>query len=244
MIQKAVQYNNYKIQTYQEFRKNYKQIEDFGRNVANLEEDIQKQALLCAANIELYQGRQWLAKVFETEDFEVGIVHDALDCFNSASKIAEGKDFETEAIAEALAGKVHYKCLKNLPKARDRLYNAMRLSNMMTYTNVQEKSWYQLASKQYQEVRDQLAREGSKVQDEERQKILDEIKGEVKAIEAARKKGTKPLLEFLNEKYLKPADKEVPLGEEALKESKIKSTILKFTREFHPDKQVNKPRKY
>ena len=88
-----------------------------------------------------------MQSALEQEEFDVGLVHDALDCFNSASKIAEGKDFEIEAIAEALAGKVHYKCLKNLAKAKDRLYNAIRLSNMMDFQNVQEQLWFKVATK-------------------------------------------------------------------------------------------------
>ena len=59
-------------------------------------------------------------------------------------------------------------------------------------------------------------RQNSKTEDAERQKILDEIKAELDAVTEARKKGTKPFLEFLNETYLKKLSKEIPLTDEAL----------------------------
>ncbi len=74
------------------------------------------------------------------------LVHDALDAFNRAGKLAHEKDVELEAISEAYIGRIWFKALKNNAKAKPHLYNCLRLSNLLHPKNVTEEAWYKHAS--------------------------------------------------------------------------------------------------
>ena len=78
---------------------------------------------------------------------------DALDCCNRAAKIVFGFDTELEAECEAFAGKIYYKGLVNLQKAKTHLTNAIRLSLTLLPKDVTTEGWHKLATKYLQEVR-------------------------------------------------------------------------------------------
>ena len=67
---------------------------------------------------------------------------DALDCCNSAAKLAFERDTELEAKCEAFAGKMFYKGLVNLKKAKHHLTNAIRLSLTLMPKDVSNESWH------------------------------------------------------------------------------------------------------
>jgi hypothetical protein len=81
------------------------------------------------------------------------LTKDALDAYNRAGRMALGNDTELEAITEGLIGKVWYRALKNPAKARPHLYNCMLCSDLLWPKVVTGEAWYQLASKQLQEIR-------------------------------------------------------------------------------------------
>jgi tetratricopeptide (TPR) repeat protein len=109
-----------------------------------------------------------MGKALEADVLDKYLLDDALDSFNQAAKIAEGKDFETEAIAEVEIGKVFYKCLKDLPRARKHLYNALRLANMLDYKNVTGEDWFKRASVYMKEIRETMERAESNIDQADR----------------------------------------------------------------------------
>ena len=68
---------------------------------------------------------------------------DALDCCNSAAKLAFGRDTELEAQCEALTGRMFYKGLVNLKKAKYHLTNAIRLSLTLMPKDVSNEYWHE-----------------------------------------------------------------------------------------------------
>ena len=67
---------------------------------------------------------------------------DALDCCNSAAKLAFERDTELEAQCEGFAGKIYYKGLVNKKKAKHHLTNAIKLSLTPLPKDVSNESWH------------------------------------------------------------------------------------------------------
>ena len=72
---------------------------------------------------------------------------------------------------------------------------------------------------------------------------MDLIAEDLTKLKAEFDKGCESFLRYLNQHYV-PADKKIVLTDEMLSESKLKHTMVtKFSRIFHPDKQVNEEKK-
>lgn len=154
-IKKALQYNNYKNEFHARcINANY-DVEEFLLDNMDFDESVTRQELLCMASIELSYGKLSFQEALDKEALDMDLVTDSLDYFNNAGKIAHsGGDFEMEAIAEMNLGKVLFKGLKKLEKARIHLYNSLKLANLIDYKNVASELWHKVATKLMQEVRD------------------------------------------------------------------------------------------
>ena len=70
-------------------------------------------------------------------------IYDALDIFNSASKIAFAHDdFELEARCEAQIGKIYNLALKKESKAMTHFNNVIRLAMALRPKDVTNTDWY------------------------------------------------------------------------------------------------------
>ena len=168
---------------------------------------------------------------------------DALDCCNTAAKLSFEKDTELEAKCEAFAGKIYYKGLVNIKKAKHHLTNAIKLSLTLLPKDVSNEPWHQLAVKHLQEVRERLLKEEQERTAAENKPYLDALKEDFEKLEAEVKKGCKEFLTYINDNYV-PAEKKIDLKEEMTKESQLKKTMIKsFVPIFHPDKNVNEEKK-
>ena len=67
---------------------------------------------------------------------------DALDCLSRAAKLAFEKDTELEAKCEAFTGKIFYKGLVNIKKAKLHLTNAIRLAVTLLPKDVSGEAWH------------------------------------------------------------------------------------------------------
>lgn len=68
------------------------------------------------------------------------------------------------------------------------------------------------------------------------------IKEDLQKVKLEAQKGCKSFLKMINELYA-PATRKIDLTDELLSEDKLKRTITtKFSKVFHPDKNVNEPR--
>ena len=95
------------------------------------------------AHLEFKAGEKaWKFAIFDSEHFDMDSVMDALDCYNRSSKLAFEIDTEIEAIAEALLGKILFKGLKSLDKARRHLADAVRLAPLLYPKVATEEPWY------------------------------------------------------------------------------------------------------
>ena len=71
----------------------------------------------------------------------------AIDACNNAGNLAQRfKDIELEANSEAELGKIYYRGLKNNRKARQHLYDSMRLCNTLYPKDFTKEAWFQLAT--------------------------------------------------------------------------------------------------
>lgn len=157
VIDKARQYLSFLKELVERYSSIFKQMSSFEREVEIKEtrdftkfaEEINRQIVLCNANIELSNGRKLLNQALtDNENLDMDMIYDALDAFNRAGKQAfDGADTELEAIAESNIGKIWHKALKKPHKARPHLFNAVRLTNSLYPKIVTEEAWYKLAIK-------------------------------------------------------------------------------------------------
>ena len=167
----------------------------------------------------------------------------ALDCCNNAAKLAFEKDTEVEAQCEAFAGKIYYKGLVNITKAKFHFTNCVKLSQVLKPKDVSQEPWYLLAAKLLQEIRDKLQKIEQERIDAENKPYLDALQPDFERIKTESKKDCKEFLKFVNDSY-SPEGTKVDLTEEMLKENQLKRTILRqFIPRFHPDKNVNEDKK-
>jgi hypothetical protein len=169
---------------------------------------------------------------------DMAYVEDALDCYNSAARCASQVDVELEVECEAALGKIYYKVLKRLEKAKFHYSNCVRLANIIYRPDkpITEEAWYQRVIKCLGEVRAALLKKEAEEEEAANKKYMDEIKDEMDIIHNERKKSKKDLFLHLMEKHLPEGAEKVDLSEEHLTENKMKKTVLKMIRIFHPDK--------
>ena len=78
------------------------------------------------AHLELAAGnKRWKKAVFVSENFDMELVMEALDCFNRASINTFEVNTELEAISESLLGNIFLKVIKRPEKAKFHLLNCI-----------------------------------------------------------------------------------------------------------------------
>lgn len=91
-----------------------------------------KQLKVICSHIEFSQGQKhWNKAVFEAEQLDMDEVFNALDCYKNAVNLAMGVDIELEAMASHFLGKIHYKGLRNLAKAKKHYTDSLRLAHTL-----------------------------------------------------------------------------------------------------------------
>ena len=149
--------------------------------------------------MEYEQGKKLFNSALNAnEDFNMDDCHDALDCLNRAAKLAFEKETELEAKCEALTGKIFYKGLVNLEKAKLHLTNASRLAVVLYPKDVSQEAWYQIAVKHLQEIRDLLIKQEQDKEAVDAKPFYDMIKDDLDKIKLEVKKGCKAFLQFIN----------------------------------------------
>ena len=99
--------------------------------------------MILQAEMELNEGKKLFDKAINNyEALNMDDVTDALDCLNRAAKLAFEKDTELEAKCEAFSGKIFYKGLVNIKKAKLHLTNAIRLSVTLLPKDVSGEAWH------------------------------------------------------------------------------------------------------
>lgn len=176
------------------------------------------------------------------EDFNMDDCHDALDCVNRAAKLAFENDTELESKCEAFTGKIFFKGLVKLVKAKLHLTNCVRLAATLAPKDVSQEAWHMLAVKQLQEVRDILLKEENEKLAAADKPFLDMIRNDLDKITSEVKKGCRSFLEFVNNNYV-PVDRKIDLTEEKLKDGELRRTMIRlFLPIFHPDKNIDEPK--
>ena len=175
--------------------------------------------LILQAELELIKAKKFFDSALNNHEvLDMDECTDALDCCNSAAKLAFERDTELEAQCEGFAGKIYYKGLVNTKKAKHHLTNAVKLSLTLLPKDVSNEPWHQLAVLHLQQVREQLLKEEQEKIDAENKPHLDALKPDFEKIEAEVKKGCIYFLTFINDTYV-PDEKKINLTEEMFKES-------------------------
>ena len=121
--------------------------------------------------------------------------------------------------------------------------NAIRLEATLRPKNCFDQAWFQLCRLSLQLVTEFLQNEEQKRIDAEKQQYLDLIAEDLQKLKVEFANGCASFLRYLNENYV-PQDKKLNLTDDLLTENKLKHTMVtKFSRIFHPDRQVNEEKK-
>ena len=96
------------------------------------------------AEIELLNAQNFFNEaLFDSENLDMDIIYDSIDCSNAAQKIAfEHHDTELEVRCEAYLGKIYYMGLKKRDKAKKHLSNTIRLENTLRPKSFQNEDWF------------------------------------------------------------------------------------------------------
>ena len=106
-------------------------------------EKIRNQHVILQSEMELSAGRNLFeAAINNYEALNMDDCTDALDCINRAAKLAFEKDTELEAKCEAFTGKIFYKGLVNIQKAKKHLTDCIRLSVTLLPKDVSGEPWH------------------------------------------------------------------------------------------------------
>jgi len=102
-----------------------------------LKHKIRKLETILQAELEFDRGQKLFNSALNAnEDFNMDDCHDALDCVNRAAKLAFEKDTELESKCEAFTGKIFFRGLIRLVKAKLHLTNCVRLAATLTPKDV------------------------------------------------------------------------------------------------------------
>ena len=118
----------------------------------------------------------------------------------------------------------------------------IRLAESLKPRDVSREPWFVEAKNRLEQIREEQRLNEEAQKDKADAPFREMIKEDLQKIKVQVDKGIKPFLKFVNEHYT-PASKKIELTEEMLAFENLKKTItIKFTRVFHPDKNVNEPR--
>lgn len=91
--------------------------------------------------------------LFNEEQIDMDAIYDALDAYHLAINLAKEKDMELEAICCSHIGKIFYKAFKKTDKARQYLYDCVRLGMSLLPKDVSNESWFKKAKMWLDEIR-------------------------------------------------------------------------------------------
>jgi hypothetical protein len=127
-LQKSIQY-------FEDFNKTHRRHATQIKTEEEIEErrhSVFKQLKVICSHIEFSQGQKhWNKAVFEAEHLDMDEVYNALDCYKNAVNLAMGVDIELEAMASHFLGKIHYKGLRNMGKAKKHYTDSLRLAHTL-----------------------------------------------------------------------------------------------------------------
>ena len=98
--------------------------------------------------------------VFYSEHMEMDAIYDAIDCCNNAQKQAlRLDDTELEVRCEAFLGKIYYRALRDLQRARRHLMNTIRLEFTLRPRSCQNEPWFKACQAELSEINEHFRRE-------------------------------------------------------------------------------------
>lgn len=184
------------------------------------------------------QGDQNYTKAFENENMKTDLIYDALDNYNNSIKLTFEVYLEIEAISNAQIGKLQYRAFKNNMKAKQHYNDVVRLCEAMKPKIFTEEKWYQLMMKHMQEIHQEEQRLEAENAMENEAEIRQECTIELEKLDVHMKRGAAAFLKHVVKNYKSYINNELPatLSDEDLSFSKIKKTLVKLTKHYHPDK--------
>lgn len=174
----------------------------------------------------------------------VDLVYDALDNYNNAIKLTYDIDLEIEAYSSFSLGRLQYRALKNNQKAKKHYNYAVRLCEAMKPKIFTETAWHQLMMVHMNEI----IQEEQRIEDMNRLENEAEIRAQcqkkLEELNDVMKGGVSEFLKHIVANYKSYLNNELPgsLSEEDLWSAKIKKTLIKLTKHYHPDKINTMPK--
>ena len=86
------------------------------------------------------------------ENYNLDLVYDSIDCFSRAISSSYEVDAEVEGISSCYLGKIFYKGLDNITKAKKHYRDCIRILETLKPRLFNENAWHKLMMKHMEEI--------------------------------------------------------------------------------------------
>jgi hypothetical protein len=84
----------------------------------------------------------WKKAVWDSDNINMDLMYDALDCYNDARNLIHEVDPEIEAVVSAHLGRIYYKGIRNDEKAKKYYLDSLRLLETLKPKTFNEHKWH------------------------------------------------------------------------------------------------------
>ena len=170
----------------------------------------------------------------ENEDLNFDLLFDIIDRFRDSIIKTRNNDIECEAEVSSELGQIYDEILKIKEKGKEYYQNSFHLAESLKPKIFTKHSWYIKCTAAIIRYQQEAVQKDNKELDEEREKIMSEIKDDIEEIKNKSAKGSFDFLEFIYKKY-PPKNKKHVLPSK-LDSSNIKESVRNALIHYHPDK--------
>ena len=172
--------------------------------------------------------------VLDYESLDYELIWSAVDWFRDSVIKTRDHDIECEAECSSELGYIYEKILRNQMAAKKLYKHAWSLAESLKPKVLTKFQWYKKLLKAMKKYQQGVVDEEAKKYEDEKAKVLNEIKGDLDTINAKGSLDSYSFLSFVYEKY--PPKKEDHKLDSPLNSSNIKKQLQKSITHYHPDK--------
>ncbi len=214
-------------------------LESLGIKLEDLNHDIILQtSILEGQNSKLIAQDLLNKAVNDYETLSLDMIWNAVDWFKDSIVKTRDQDIECEAEVYSDLGYVYGKILKNENISKTHFKHAWSLAESLKPKVLTRFLWYKRLLKTIQKYQQEIVDEENKEFEEEKAKVLDEIKSDLDTINLKGSLDSYAFLAFAYEKY--PPKKAEHKLDSPLNSSNIKKQLQKSVTHYHPDKNSKK----
>ena len=171
--------------------------------------------------------------IAENEHLNIDLLFDIIDRFRDSIIKTRNKDIECEAEVSSELGRIYDEVLKIKEKGKEYYQNSFHLAESLKPKVFTKHPWYMRCTAAIIRYQQEAIQKDNKELDQEREKIMSEIKDDIEEINKKSAKGYFDFLEFVYKQYPPKNNKVLP---SKLDSSNIKESMRKACIHYHPDK--------